>query len=87
MDQPITFIINGKKHTKSKKDVERALKEKDVKPDKIDTYYVRVNKKRYPVKQVLAETLKIGRSTFISTVAHRQLEKMGFEVGCTLYGD
>ncbi|MBL7197644.1 MAG: hypothetical protein ISS47_06060 [Candidatus Omnitrophica bacterium] len=87
MDKPITFMINGKKYTRSKKDVERALKERDVKPDKINTYYVIVNKKRYPVKQALAETLKIGRSTFITTDAHRQLEKMGFEVACTLYGD
>ncbi len=85
MDQPVTFIINGKEYTKSKKDVERALR--GVPPDKIDTYYATVKGTRYPVKQALAVTLKIGRSTFISTVAHRQLEKMDFDVGCTLYGD
>ena len=85
MNGPITFTINGKEYTCSKKDVERALKGKP--PEKVNTYYIRVSGKRYPVKQALAQTLRIGKSTFITTDAHRQLEKMGFEVGCTLYSD
>jgi len=85
MNKPVTFIINGKEYTHSKKDVEQALK--NVTPEKVNTYYIKVSGKRYPVKQALAQTLRIGRSTFITTDAHRQLEKMGFEVGCTLYSD
>lgn len=85
MNTAITFTINGKQYTCSKKDVERTLK--NLSPGKVNTYYIMVYGKRYPVKQALAETLKIGRSTFITTDAHRQLEKMGFKVGCTLYGD
>ena len=84
MSTTITFKINGRQHTCSKKDVEQALK--NLPPDKVNTYYIRLHGKQYPVKQVLAETLKIGRSSFITTDAHRQLEKMGFKVGCTLYG-
>jgi hypothetical protein len=83
MNTAISFKINGKEYTCSKKDVERALK--NIPPEEVNTYYIRLYGKRYPVKQVLSQTLKIGRSTFITTVAHRQLEKMGFEVGCTLY--
>lgn len=83
MSADITFKINGKGYTCSKKDVEGALK--NISPEKVNTYYIMVRGERYPVKQALAQTLKIGRSTFITTDAHRQLEKMGFEVGCTLY--
>ena len=85
MSANITFTINGKEHTCSKKDVEGALK--NIPPEKVNTYFIKVHGKRYPVKQALAQTLKIGRSTFITTDAHRQLEKMGFEIGCTLYND
>lgn len=85
MNTDITFKINGRQYTCSKKDVERVLK--NLPPEKVNTYYIRVHGKRYPVKQALAETLKIGRSSFITTDAHRQLEKMGFEVCCTLYND
>lgn len=85
MSTAISFTINGKQYTCSKKDVEKALK--DVRPEKVNTYYIRVHGKRYPVKQALSQTLRIGRSTFITTDAHRQLERMGFEVGCTLYSD
>lgn len=85
MNATITFKINSKQYTCSKKDVEQTLK--NLSPEKINTYYIIVYGKRYPVKQALGETLKIGRSTFITTDAHRQLEKMGFKVGCTLYSD
>ena len=85
MNNHIRFKINGKEYTCSKKDVEKALT--SIQPEKVNTYYIKCNGKRYPVKQALAQTLKIGKSTFITTDAHRQLEKMGFEVGCTLYSD
>ncbi|MCK5305906.1 MAG: hypothetical protein KAJ66_02125 [Candidatus Omnitrophica bacterium] len=85
MAKAISFSLNGKPYTCSKKDVEQALK--NVSPERVNTYYIMVHGKRFPAKQALAETLKIGRSTFITTAAHRQLEKMGFEVGCTLYSD
>ena len=85
MSGEITFKISGKEYTCSKKDVERTLK--NILPEKVNTYFVRVHGKRYPVKQALAQTLQIGKSAFITTDAHRQLEKMGFEVGCTLYND
>lgn len=85
MNVNIAFKMNGKEYTCSKKDVERTLK--SILPEKVNTYYVKVHGKRYPVKQALAQTLRIGKSTFITTDAHRQLEKMGFEVGCTLYSD
>lgn len=85
MSTSVTFKINGREYTCSKKDVEGALK--NIPPEKVNTYYVRLHGERYPVKQALAQTLRIGRSTFITTDAHRQLEKMGFEVGCTLYSD
>ena len=85
MNKQIIFKINGREFACSKNDVEKALA--NIQPEKVNTYYIKCNGKRYPVKQALAETLKIGRSTFITTDAHRQLEKMGFEVGCTLYSD
>ncbi len=85
MSTDITFKVNGREYTCSKKDVTRTLKK--LRPEKVNTYYIIAHGKRYPVKQALAVTLKIGRSTFITTDAHRQLEKMGFKVGCTLYSD
>jgi len=85
MSKAVTFKIRNREYTLSKQDVEKALKETP--PEKVHTYYVKIGSEKYPVKQALAQTLKIGKSTFITTDAHRQLEKMGFEVGCTLYGD
>ena len=85
MSEAIDFTINGKQYTCSKEDVEQTLKKAE--PEKVNTYYIRVQGKRYPIKQAISQTLQIGKSTFITTDAHRQLEKMGFEVGCTLYSD
>jgi len=88
MDKTITFTIKGREYRCSKKDVEQALKK--LRPEevkKIDTYYITIQGKRYSIKQALSVALKIGYSAFITTDAHRQLEKMGFEVGCTLYSN
>jgi len=73
------FILRGKAHTLTKRDVEDKMQGRD--PEVIRKYYVVVNGKNYPPKQVLEEMLKLGRVEFTTMDATNVLRRLDFELG------
>ncbi len=74
----IQATIGGNKVTLTKKAVESALKQ--VRPDPIKKYRVKVGDSEYPVKQALSVASGIPTAAFITTDAYRILTRLGFEV-------
>lgn len=72
------FTIGGKTYSVTADDIIKAMKDKE--PEAIRNYYVEIANKRYPIKQVLYETLGLIKIAFTSMDAYRVLEKLGFEV-------
>ena len=72
------FTISGKKLSLSRQDIEDALK--DVKPDAVKKYSVRIGQTSYPIKQVVSVASGVPIVAFISTDAYRILTRLGFEV-------
>ena len=73
-----TFTLGGRTYSVSMKDVLAALR--SVEPEPIRRYYVIVDGKMYPIKQVVSVALNIPRIAFTSMDAYRILRKLGFEV-------
>jgi len=78
-NKEISFILGGKRYELSRKRVEEALK--DIVPRPLDKYYVNVNGRDYPPKQVLSVVLRKPLVTFTTMDAQRVLHSLGFEVG------
>ena len=74
----VTFTINGKLHTLSRSDVERAVK--GVEPDAVRSHVVLVNGAEFPPKQPFALATGLDRLDFTTNQARTQLRKLGFEV-------
>ncbi|TKJ28305.1 hypothetical protein CEE39_10160 [bacterium (candidate division B38) B3_B38] len=72
------FTIGGKTYSVTADDIIKAMNDKE--PEAIRNYYVEIANKRYPIKQVLYETLGLIKIAFTSMDAYRVLEKLGFEV-------
>lgn len=72
------FTIGGKRISLSKKDVEVALR--NVTPEPINKYRVRIGDTEFPIKQVLAMASGLPSAAFITTTAYRILSRLGFEV-------
>ena len=72
------FTIGGKTYSITADDIIRSLKDKE--PEAIRNYYVEIANKRFPIKQVLYETLGLMKIGFTSMDAYRVLVKLGFEV-------
>jgi len=75
------FTIKGKVYYITREDVINAIK--DVEPDPLTgkrRYYVEINGKQYPIKQVLSLVTELPRIAFTSMDAYRILTKLGFEV-------
>ena len=75
------FTIKGKVYYITREDVINAIK--DVEPDPLTgkrRYYVEINGKQYPIKQVLSLVTGLPRIAFTSMDAYRILTKLGFEV-------
>lgn len=77
MDE-IDFTLDGKRYQLSRDTVIRSM-QKQV-PGRIQTYAVDIDGVRFPVKQVLAQSLQIPVTTFVSTRAQDLLAKLDFEV-------
>jgi UDP-3-O-acyl-N-acetylglucosamine deacetylase len=69
--------VAGHQITLDKKTVEHKLA--TIKPEPIDSVYVKVRKKEYPVKQVFAAATGLIRSQFSTKDAVRVLEWVGFD--------
>lgn len=76
--EAIEVTIGGNKVTLTKKSVESALR--NVKPNSVKKYSVKIGDAEYPVKQVLSVASGIPTAAFITTDAYRILTKLGFEV-------
>jgi len=73
------FTIRGKSYVIEKKDIVERMKGKE--PDDIDKYYVVLEGRKYPIKQVIEEVCGIPLIGFTSMDAYRILEKLGFKIG------
>ena len=70
--------INGRKYEVQKQQVIDAVK--GIEPKNIKSYYVVLNRKKYPIKQAVAIVLNIPAIAFQSADAYRLLDKLGFEI-------
>jgi hypothetical protein len=78
MVEELQFTIAGNKVQLSKRVVESAMR--NVSPDKISRYSVRISNTDYPIKQVVSVATGIPAIAFISTTAYRVLTHLGFSV-------
>jgi len=72
------FTLRGNDYNLERPDVEKAMK--DVLPDPIRQYFIVVNGEKYPPKQVLAESLRLGRVEFTTMDASSILKRLGFKL-------
>lgn len=49
-------------------------------PLRIYKYYVIIYDKKFPIKQIIAETLKISPMAFTSQQAYKILQALGFDI-------
>jgi hypothetical protein len=72
------FTLRGNIYNLTSQDVEKAMK--GVPPEKIITYYIEVNSEKYPPKQVLAKSLRLGKVEFTTMDASNILRRLGFKL-------
>ena len=73
------FILRGKAYDLAKVEVEEKME--GITPEVIHKYYVVVNGKNYPPKQVLGEILRLSRVEFTTMDATNVLRRLFFELG------
>lgn len=72
------FTIGGKSVSLTRNEVEEALKQ--IRPEPIKKYSVRVGGMDFPIKQAVALAAKLPTAAFITTDAYRVLSRLGFEI-------
>jgi hypothetical protein len=72
------FTHDGRSYRISRDLVIRAMRNQT--PGRIQTYAVDIEGVRFPVKQVLSQTLQLPLTSFVSTRAQAILAKLGFTV-------
>ena len=72
------FILKGKVYNLTREEVEAKMEK--IEPELARTYIIIVNGKEYPPKQVLAETLGLGRVEFTTMDATNILRRLGFRL-------
>jgi len=72
------FTLRGNDYNLDRPDVEKAMK--GVLPEPIRQYFMEVNGEKYPPKQVLAESLRLGRVEFTTMDASSILKRLGFKL-------
>lgn len=72
------FTIRGKKFDLTKEQLLKAVKSEE--PRKITKYYVEMDGKRYPIKQVIELATRLHLVDFTSMDANHVLTKLGFVV-------
>ncbi len=71
--------ILGKFYNITKEKVEENLR--DIEPEEGKAkYFVEIGGKKYPVKQVISQTLNVAKVAFTSQQAFGILHKLGFEI-------
>jgi hypothetical protein len=72
------FTLNGERYSLSRKMVVQAMKNQI--PGRIQTYAVDIDGVQFPVKQVLAQSIRVPVTSFVSTRAQDLLAKLDFKV-------
>ena len=72
------FILRKNAYEYAKEDFERALI--GVEPESIRQYYVEINGKKFPPKQVIAFVLGLGKVEFTTMDAANILRRLGFKL-------
>jgi hypothetical protein len=72
------FILRGKAYDLTKEDVEKGMI--GIQPEAIRLYYVEINGKKYPPKQVLSTILGLGKVEFTTMDASTTLRRIGFKI-------
>lgn len=74
----LIFTLRGKEYNLRMEDIIKAIK--DIEPETVRRYYIEINGREYPIKQVISKALNIPKISFISTDAYYILTKLGFKV-------
>ncbi|MBT1636777.1 AAA family ATPase [Clavibacter michiganensis] len=74
----MVFTINGVRYDLTRAGVEAAVA--TLEPDAVHTYFIEVEGRRFPVKQVLAEATGLRHRPFDSGHAQRIFRSLGFDV-------
>ena len=76
--KPVTFTLGGKEYTVVREEVDDLLKH--VVPREPDKYAVRVHRRLYPPKQVVAVTIGLPLTKFTTMDASRIVTALGYEL-------
>ncbi|RLE66705.1 MAG: hypothetical protein DRJ47_01675 [Thermoprotei archaeon] len=77
----VKFTIRGRIYDITREDIINAIR--DVEPEPLTgkrKYYIEINGKQYPIKQVVGLVTRLPRIAFTAMDAYRILTKLGFEV-------
>ena len=72
------FILRKTPYEYTKEDFERDLI--GLEPESIRQYYVEINGKKFPPKQVIAHVLRLGKVEFTTMDAANILRRLGFRL-------
>jgi hypothetical protein len=73
-----TFTLRGNQYTLTRDEVERSVI--NLAPKQGEKYFIKIGDRRYPPKQILAESLRLSPMAFTTLDANRILRKLGFEI-------
>jgi 5-methylcytosine-specific restriction enzyme B len=74
----LTFTLYGKQRRLTREQVESCMVGRE--PEPIDKYFVKINRRSYPIKQVFALALGIPPAEFTSQQAYGILRRLGFQI-------
>lgn len=74
------ITIRGKTYSVSKEEVEEKLRAVEPEEERGARYFVEIGGKKFPIKQVLSQTLNLRKLAFTSQDAFIVLEKLGFKI-------
>ena len=77
-EKKVEVTIRGKKYEVTRKKIERSLR--DLSPRRVSMYSVSFDNRLFPIKQVVAETLKISPLVFGTSTAYQILVDLGFVI-------
>ena len=72
------FVIRGREYKITKEEILERMR--GVEPKEIRKYYVEINGREYPIKQVISKVLNIELIAFTSMDAFGILSRLGFDV-------
>jgi 5-methylcytosine-specific restriction protein B len=74
----IRFILKKTAYELTKEQIEREMI--GIEPEIIRQYYVEINGKKFPPKQVISEVLKLGKVEFTTADAANIVRRVGFKI-------